>query len=628
MRLQLLSPVSRTVDMGRSDGNLWSVRVPGLRPGQRYGFRAEGPCIWPDAHNANKLLLDPCAGAISGYLDWHPATAGDNDRDSTGAVPHSVLVERGSPRWERPSLDLRDAVVYEAHVKGLTAMHPAVPPAVRGTYAGIAHPAVIEHLTTLGVNVLQLLPVHSHIDETHLLASGRSNYWGYSTVGFFAPHHPWTACTRVEDGPSEFRAMVRALHAAGIEVWLDVVYNHTGEQGRGGPTLGFRGLDNRTWYRTKASGYDDVTGCGNTLDVREAVVRDFIVDSLVYWVDQMGVDGFRFDLAVALARTGRGVDFNGPLFRQIRTTPALQKTRLIAEPWDLGPRGYGVGRFGPRWLEWNGQYRDAVRDLWAGTSGALPSVAQRLIGSPDLYATSERGATASVNFITCHDGFTLFDLVRYEHKHNAANGENNRDGSNGNRSNNHGVEGPSADPAVESLRARIQRGFLATLLLSQGTPMLLGGDELGRTQHGNNNAYCQDNALSWFDWDHIDEALLDFTRQCIAVRQACRAITHNTYAPGVETEVPGQRWRRPSGKPMTDADWRDPATTAVLLRLSADTDDDVLIAVNSREATELVLPRLGGWRCVLNSAVPDDVGEVSELPAHSVLVFRPDMEAL
>jgi glycogen operon protein len=504
--------------MHRASNGWWTVTVPNVLVGQTYGYRTDGPRKWPHIHHPSKLLFDPYARAASGYRDWHPSTDADSRQDSAPYVPHSVVVAPATDvTWNRPRHSDAALVVYETHVKGLTKMHPEVPPAFRGTYAGLAHPSVIRHLKRLGVTAIELLPVHAQVDETHLLAGGRSNYWGYNTLGFFALHHPYTACERPEDGPEEFRAMVRAFHSAGIEVWIDVVYNHTAEGGGGGPVLSWKGLDNSTYYRHKNGHYEDVTGCGNTLDVRESVVQDLIVDSLRYWVQQMGIDGFRFDLAMALARGVSGVDTRGPLLERIANDPILSNTRLIAEPWDLGPGGYGMGRFGPRWREWNGPFRDTTRDLWSGRDVTANVLHNRLCGSPDIF--DKRGARASLNFVTCHDGFTLADWTAYKRKRNLANGEDNRDGSDDNRSPDTGVDGPTDDPHVLALRGRLQRAMLATLALADGVVLMLGGDELGHSQNGNNNAYCQDNALSWTDWQAADHDHTGWVAELLALRR-------------------------------------------------------------------------------------------------------------
>ncbi len=516
--LALVSPIQQCVRMQKATVGWWTVTVDNVQVGQSYGYRTDGPRAWPELHHPSMLLFDPYARAATGYREWHPSTDAENDRDSGPFVPHSVVVAPTKPHtWNRPRHPDSALVVYETHVKGLTKRHPDVPPALRGTYAGLAHPSVLQHLKRLGVTAIELLPIHAHVDETHLLAGGRSNYWGYNTLGFFALHHPYTACERPEDGPDEFRAMVRAFHSAGIEVWIDVVYNHTAEGGRGGSVLSWKGLDNFTYYRHKNGHYQDVTGCGNTLDVGQPVVQELIVDSLRYWVQEMGVDGFRFDLAMALARGKRGVNPRGPLLERIANDPVLSDIRLIAEPWDLGPNGYGMGRFGPRWREWNGPFRDTVRDLWSGRDPAPKVLHDRLCGSPDIFES--RGARASLNFITCHDGFTLADWTAFHRKRNLANGENNRDGSNDNRTPNTGTDGPSSDAAVLALRARLQRAMLATLVLADGIVLLLGGDEMGRTQRGNNNAYCQDNALSWTDWQSADDTLIQWVADLLTLRQ-------------------------------------------------------------------------------------------------------------
>lgn len=577
------------------EGGWWTGCVPNVEAGQTYGFRTDGPREWPHYHHPSKLLTDPYARAICGYRDWHPATNADSDADSAAVVPHSVVIRPPPPIvWQRPHHSDDKLVVYETHVKGLTHGHPDIPLPIRGTYAGLAHPSVLGHLKTLGVTAIELLPVHAHVDETHLLAGGRSNYWGYNTLGFFAPHHPYTASSRPEDGPKEFREMVRAFHAADIEVWLDVVYNHTAEGGMGGPVLSWKGLDNGTYYRHNKGGYEDVTGCGNTLDVREAVVQDLIVDSLRYWVEHMGIDGFRFDLTMALARGKHGVDPQGPLFKRIAADPILANTRLIAEPWDLGPKGYGMGRFGPRWKEWNGPFRDTVRDLWAGKYVNTDVLHSRLSGSLDLFA--ERGAQASVNFVTCHDGFTLSDWTAFQRKRNRANGEENQDGSNDNRSPDTGVDGPTDDPAVLALRDRLRRAMLATLVLADGIVMLLGGDELGRTQRGNNNAYCQDNALSWTDWDGAEDTLTSWLAELLDLRRHHPLLGRVGALPATDTLTAQQDawvWHR------------------------ADTADAILV-VFCPGKSHAIVPPPGCWTPRWCS---DQLGSGMMVPAQSVTVF-------
>lgn len=506
------------VELVEVDGFIWHAFLPSVGPGQRYGYRVHGPYDPARGQRSNsaKLLLDPYAKAVEGPVDWDESLFGyrfgrpweRSDADSAAHQTRCVVVNPYFDwRGDRPlRIPYHESVVYETHVRGLTIGHPELPPELRGTYAGLAHPAVVEHLQRLGVTAVELMPVHEFVNDHHLVQRGLSNYWGYNTIGFFAPHHRYAAQGTRGQQVAEFKAMVRTLHEAGIEVILDVVYNHTAEGNHLGPTLSFRGIDNPAYYRLAADPfyYVDYTGTGNTLNVRHPHALQLIMDSLRYWAIEMHVDGFRFDLAAALAREFHDVDRLAAFFDLVQQDPVVSQRKLIAEPWDIGAGGYQVGNFPPLWTEWNGRYRDTVRDFWRGTPGTIGEFASRLTGSSDLYESSGRRPYASINFITAHDGFTLQDLVSYNTKHNEANGENNADGTNDNRSWNCGVEGPTDDAAVLALRERQKRNLLATLLLSQGVPMLLAGDELGRTQDGNNNAYCQDNELSWVDWGRAD----------------------------------------------------------------------------------------------------------------------------
>ncbi|MFE7636218.1 glycogen debranching protein GlgX, partial [Kitasatospora sp. NPDC057518] len=524
------------VELRETDAFVRHAYLPGIQPGQRYGFRVHGPYNpgLGQRHNSAKLLLDPYAKAMSGHIDWDESVYGyhfgaperRNDLDSAPHTMHSVVInpyfDWGTDR--PPRTDYHRTVIYEAHVKGLTRLHPGIPEEIRGTYAGLAHPAVIEHLAKLGVTAIELMPVHQFVRDHRLRDLGLANYWGYNTVGFFAPHSSYSSTGDRGQQVQEFKSMVKALHAAGIEVILDVVYNHTAEGNHLGPTLSLRGLDNVSYYRLARDQrfYEDTTGTGNSLLMRSPHVLQLIMDSLRYWVTEMHVDGFRFDLAATLARQFHEVDRLSSFFDLVQQDPVVSQAKLIAEPWDLGEGGYQVGNFPPLWTEWNGMYRDTVRDLWRGETAALAEFGSRLTGSSDLYQDDGRRPIASINFVTCHDGFTLRDLVSYNEKHNQANGEENRDGESFNRSWNCGVEGPSADPAVEELRARQQRNLIATLMLSQGVPMLSHGDELGRTQLGNNNAYCQDNELTWVHWPQDDgpqARLLEFTQGMIWLRR-------------------------------------------------------------------------------------------------------------
>ena len=501
------------------DGFVWHGYLPGIGPGQRYGYRVHGRYDPAAGQRCNpaKLLLDPYAKAIEGGVRWDPAVFAypfgqpdeRNDADSAPYVPRSVVINPFFS-WDNdrhPRTPYHETVVYEAHVRGLTKLHPEVPPAQRGSYQGLAHPAVIEHLHGLGVTAIELMPVHQFVSDAILAERGLANYWGYNTIGFFAPHNGYAASGGRGEQVQEFKSMVRTLHQAGIEVILDVVYNHTAEGNHLGPTLSFRGIDNRSYYRLVSDDerfYMDTTGTGNSLLMRHPHVLQMIMDSLRYWVTEMHVDGFRFDLAAALARQFHEVDRLSAFFDMVQQDPVVSQVKLIAEPWDVGEGGYQVGNFPPLWTEWNGKYRDTVRDFWRGEHATLPEFASRLTGSSDLYLSDGRRPAASVNFVTAHDGFTLADLVSYNHKHNEDNGEGSRDGTDDNRSWNCGAEGPTDDPAVGALRDRQKRNFLCTVLLSQGIPMLLAGDEMGRTQHGNNNAYCQDTEISWVHWpsDH------------------------------------------------------------------------------------------------------------------------------
>jgi len=566
------------VPLEERTGAVWHGYLPGVGPGQRYGYRVDGPYdpAHGHKHNPSKLLADPYARALDGDLVLHDAVFGtvpgrpgvQDHRDSAPWVPRSVVVDDAFPWGEehRPRTPWPETVVYELHVKGFTARHPGVPEHLRGTYAGLAHPAAVEHLLELGVTAVELLPVHAFVSEAHLLRRGLSNYWGYNTLGFFAPHAAYAAGGSGGEQVREFKAMVRALHAAGLEVLLDVVYNHTGEGDEHGPTLSFRGLDNRGYYRLPPddpSRYLDVTGTGNTLDLRAPHVLQLVTDSLRYWVQQMHVDGFRFDLAPALARGDDGFDPRSSFLQVLQQDPVLSGVKLIAEPWDVGPGGYQVGRFPPPWAEWNDQYRDTVRDAWRGAGAGVRGLASRLSGSSDLFFASGRRPWASVDFVTAHDGFTLHDLTAYDVKHNEANGEDGRDGSSDNRSWNCGVEGETDDPAVDALRRRQARNLLTTLLLSSGVPMLTMGDEVRRTQLGNNNAYCQDSPLSWQPWELAQDArdLRAFTAALVRLRRAHPVFRQASFFLG-RAGVDGVKdlgWFAPSGTELTDAQWFDPS---------------------------------------------------------------------
>ncbi|WP_369032479.1 glycogen debranching protein GlgX [Streptomyces adonidis] len=570
---------------------IWHGFVPGVMPGQRYGYRVHGRWDpWTGARwNPAKLLLDPYARAVDGDFDLPPEVYGHvrdwpqqqvtdtvrDDRDSAPYVPKGVVVhdDTTDDEWEddrRPKTPWADSVIYEVHVKGFTKLHPGIPEELRGTYAGLAHPAAIEHLVRLGVTAVELLPVHQFAHEDHLLRRGMKNYWGYNSIGYFAPHAGYAATGTAGQQVGEFKRMVRALHAAGIEVILDVVYNHTAEADERGPTLSLRGIDNRGYYRLQndARRYTDYTGCGNTLHVVQPHVLRLITDSLRYWVTEMGVDGFRFDLAAALARSMHDVDMLSPFLAVIAQDPVLRRVKLIAEPWDVGSGGYQVGAFPPLWTEWNDRYRNAVRDFWRGALPDVRDLGYRLSGSSDLYAWGGRRPYASVNFVTAHDGFTLRDLVSYERKHNEANGEGNRDGTDDNRAWNCGTEGETDDEHVAALRRRQLRNLLTTLLLSTGVPMLVAGDELGRTQGGNNNAYCQDNEISWVDWSLLEDpgwrALTELTARLIELRHRHPVLRRRAFFSGRAHSADGLRdlaWFTAGGTEMTERDWYAPAAT-------------------------------------------------------------------
>jgi isoamylase len=632
----------RRVPLPESRTFCWHGYVPGVQPGQRYGFRVYGP--WDPARglrcNPNKLLLDPYATAIEGQVEWHPAVFpfeknGEESQDVAGSldsapyVPKSIVVDTRFD-WSgdhRPNRPLHQTEIYELHVKGFTARMPDVPPELRGTYAGLAHPAAINYLTRLGVSAVELMPVHQFVHDGHLVSKGLRNYWGYNSIGFFAPHNEYSSAGQRGQQVREFKEMVKALHAAGMEVILDVVYNHTAEGNHEGPVLSFKGLDNTAYYRVMGNEpryYMDYTGTGNSLNMRHPHVLQLLMDSLRYWVLEMHVDGFRFDLAATLARELHEVDRLSAFFDLIQQDPVVSQVKLIAEPWDVGEGGYQVGNFPALWSEWNGKYRDTGRDYWRGADQTLGEFANRLSGSPDLYASNGRRPLASVNFVTAHDGFTLRDLVSYNEKHNEANGEDNRDGDNHNRSWNHGVEGPTDDPAINTLRARQQRNFLASLLLSQGVPMLLAGDEIGRTQQGNNNAYCQDNELSWIDWASADSDLLYFTVSLLAFRRAHPVFRRRRWFEGRPLhgkDVRDIAWFTPGGQEMSEDDWNVGFAKSLMVYLNggaipsrgpkgeAIVDDTFLLCFNAHyEPMTFTLPphHFGDrWHRVIDTADPD-----------------------
>ncbi|NGY59767.1 glycogen debranching protein GlgX [Lentzea sp. NEAU-D13] len=659
------------------DGTETRVRLPevdgfvhhgyllGVGPGQKYGYRVHGP--YDPARglrcNPNKLLIDPYAKAISNGLSWDEALYGykfgspdeRNDADSAPHVPKSVVVNPFFD-WTNdrlPRTPYNESVIYETHVRGLTIDHPEIPPRLRGTYAGLAHPVMIDHLIKLGVTAVELMPVHQFISD-HTLAERRlSNYWGYNTIGFFAPHDGYSALPLNQ--VQEFKGMVRALHQAGIEIILDVVYNHTAEGNHLGPTLSMRGIDNEAYYRLVEDDpkfYTDYTGTGNSLNVRTPHTLQLIMDSLRYWVTEMHVDGFRFDLAATLAREFYDVDRLATFFEVVQQDPVVSQVKLIAEPWDVGPGGYQVGNFPPLWTEWNGKFRDTVRDFWRGEPATLGEFASRITGSSDLYQDDGRRPYASINFVTAHDGFTLNDLVSYNEKHNEANGEDNQDGESHNRSWNCGVEGPTDDPEVLALRARQRRNLMATMLLSQGVPMIVNGDEFGRTQHGNNNAYCQDNEVSWVDWSLLETnaELVEFTSALAAFRKAHPVFRRKRFFAGRPIrkgeELRDIAWFTPSGEEMTEQNWEDDFGKSIVIFLNGEgipdldargmrvVDNSFLMAFNGHyEDIQVTLPDLEygpEWMVVVDTATgqvgngekPIAAGGQLNLTARSLVVLQ------
>jgi glycogen operon protein len=561
------------IKLAERSHQIWHIYLPDIKPGQLYGYRVHGPYEPEKGHrfNASKLLLDPYAKAIAGRVTWNNAVFGYqigsgeehvmNEIDSAPFVP-KCIVTNPNFNWEddKPlNTPLHKSIIYEMHVRGFTILHPEIPENIRGTYAGIAHPVSINYLKELGITAVELMPVHHYITDRYLEDKGLTNYWGYNTIGFFAPETRYSSDVLGEQ-ITEFKSMVKELHKAGIEVILDVVYNHTAEGNHLGPTLSFRGIDNASYYRLMedARYYNDYTGTGNTLNANLPSVLRLMMDSLRYWITEMHVDGFRFDLASTLARELHEVNRLSAFFDIIHQDPIISQVKLIAEPWDVGEGGYQVGKFPPGWMEWNGKYRDCIRDYWRGAESMLGEFALRFTGSPDLYENDYRKPTASINFITAHDGFTLHDLVSYNDKHNDANGEDNKDGENHNRSWNCGAEGETTDPAILALRLKQKRNLLTTLFLSQGLPMLVSGDELGRTQKGNNNAYCQDNEISWIDWTKIDTELLAFTKKIISIRTSHPMFCRRRWFQGQPIKGVGVEdiaWFLPEGQEMTEAHW-------------------------------------------------------------------------
>jgi glycogen operon protein len=633
---------------------VWHCYLPDVRPGQLYAYRVHGPY---DPHkglrfNPAKLLLDAYAKAITGDVGWDDTPYGytigapdedlaRDDRNSGAAMPKCIVIDPAFT-WgddRPPKVAWNRTVIYECHVKGMTRCHPDVPERVRGTYLGLASEPIIAHLRSLSVTTIELMPIHHEVTARYLAERGLANYWGYDSIGFLAPD----ARFAVKDPVSEFKTMVRTLHAAGLEVILDVVYNHTPEGNHLGPTLSFKGIDNPAYYRLAPDDerhYVDFTGTGNSLNLRHPNTLRLVADSLRYWVTEMHVDGFRFDLAPVLARSLWEVDRLSGFFEVLHQDPVLSQVKLIAEPWDVGPGGYQVGGFPVGWAEWNGKYRDTVRKFWKGENGQIADLASRLSGSADIYQWTQRAAYASVNFPTCHDGFTLHDLVSYEQKHNEANGENNQDGTNDNMSRNWGAEGPTDDPAVLEARYRAMRNFIATLALSQGVPMISHGDEIARTQQGNNNTYCQDNDLSWLHWklDDRRRALLEFTRKAFAIRAENPVLRRRTFFRGQVVEHAGLKdltWLRPDGAEMTQEDWQKPDAHALGMLIDGDATDEtddkcepikgetMLLLVNASEAdVEFTMPA-GRWTTVIDTDDrPDPAGEHYTLTPFSLVLLR------
>lgn len=654
----------RRLRLFEQDAFVWHCYVPSVQPGQRYGYRIHGPYDPASGQrfNPSKLVLDPYAKAISGEVEWGQAVFsynfGDpdshNTEDSAPFMPKGVVI---NPYFDwtgdrHPRTPYADSLIYEAHVKGLTQLHPEIPEDMRGTYAAIGHPAVIEHLKKIGVTAIELMPVHAFVHDSVLEEKGLRNYWGYNTLNFFAPHADYSYSGDYGQQVQEFKSMVKTLHANDIEVILDVVYNHTAEGNHLGPTLSFRGIDNESYYRLEDDRryYTDYTGTGNSLNMRSPHSLQLIMDSLRYWVTEMHVDGFRFDLASTLARELHDVDKLSAFFDLVQQDPIVSQVKLIAEPWDVGPGGYQVGNFPPLWTEWNGKYRDTVRDFWRGEPSTLGEFATRLCGSPDLYEHSGRRPVASVNFVTAHDGFTLRDLVSYNEKHNEANGEDGRDGESHNRSWNMGAEGPTDDPEINAIRARQQRNYIATLMLSQGVPMLLHGDEMGRSQQGNNNTYAQDNELSWVHWDQADHALIEFTKTLAQLRREHSTFRRRHFFSGRPAKrgegqgLPDVVWISTDGSPMEHEDWNEAYIRAMGYFLNGDaivgrgsrgqriTDHSFLTYFNASEQdVEVTLPAdeiKFRWEVLIDTSganiggAPKDPGAKFLLPQRTIMVLR------
>lgn len=641
------------IPLTERDGDVWHVHVAGLAPGQKYGFRVHGPYAPQEGHrfNANKLLIDPYAKQLDSRMRWSDALMGYkvgtqradlsfDETDSAPFMPKSVVADP-SFNWgddTRPNIARSDTVIYEAHVKGLTQSHPQIDPAIAGTYRGVASEPMLEHMTKLGITSVELLPVHAFIDDHFLIQKGLRNFWGYQSIGFFAPEPRYMAQGQIW----EFQTMVRRLHAAGIEVILDVVYNHSGEGNEMGPTLAFRGLDNASYYRLQDDKrfYINDTGTGNTLNTAHPMVLRMVMDSLRYWVEVMHVDGFRFDLATVLGREPHGFDPHGGFLDAIRQDPVLAGVKLIAEPWDIGPGGYQLGNWPHPFHEWNDKYRDGVRKFWRGDDLLTADLSKRLLGSAEQFDHSGRAATASVNFLTAHDGFTLMDVVSYSVKRNLANGEGDRDGHSQNYSDNMGVDGPATDPKIRAARALRKRNMLATLMLSQGTPMLLAGDEISNSQGGNNNAYAQDNPIGWVEWSHPDQGLLAFVQKLTRLRRTHSVLRQKLFLhsrPRKKDGLPDLFWRLPNGRAPVGPDWHDPEWKAlcVEIRTSSGTpdyaaSDDVIFAVfNAGEAIDVTLPELPKgmiWEAILDTTEPTAgrncvTAQIIKAPANCVLAF-------